>query len=151
MEVYNKFQVTVSDMLDQVHDLLGTTPGTDCNQLQIYLSNTTPDAAADNVKADLAEIATGNGYSGPINVPNQSGTASTGTVTVSGDEITITASGGPISTFQYVVIFNSGTTAKTDPLIAWWDNGSTVDLADGESFTWQPSGAASGGTLFTLS
>lgn len=151
MAVYNKFNVFVADLIDTVHDLLGTTPGTDCEQLQIYLSNATPDAAADAVKADLAEITNENGYSGPINVPNQAGEESTGTVTVSGDEIQITASGGSIGPFQYVVLFNSGTAAKTNPLVSWWDNGETVTLSDGESFTWQPSGQASGGTIFTLS
>lgn len=151
MASYNKFQVTIADFLGAVHDLLGTTPGTDCDQLQIYLSNGTPDASADEVKADLAEISTGNGYSGPVNVPSQSGTETGGTFTLSGDEVQFTASGGPISTFQHVVAFNEGTTVKTNPLISWWDNGSTVDLSDGESFTWQPSGQASGGTIFTAS
>lgn len=152
MATFQKFQVFAEeDLPGAVHDLFGSTPGTDCDQCDIYLSNTTPDAAADNVKADLAEIATGNGYSGPVAVPNQTGTSSTGTFTLAGDEITITASGGAISTFQYVVLFNDGTAVKTDPLIGWWDNGSTIDLADGESFTWQPSGQASGGTIFTLS
>lgn len=151
MATYNKFEVFIADVFGGVHDLLGTTPGTDSEQCDIYLSNTTPDAGADEVKTDLAEIATGNGYSGPVAIPSQSGSESTGTFTFSGDEITITASGGAISTFQYVVMFNDGTSVKTDPLIAWWDNGSTVDLADGESFTWQPSGQASGGTIFTAS
>lgn len=78
MAVFNKFNIFASDILDVVHDLLGTSPGTDCDQLAIYLSNATPDASLDAVKADLAEIATGNGYTGPINVPNQQGTASYG-------------------------------------------------------------------------
>lgn len=151
MAAYNGFNVFPADVLDKVHDLLGTTPGTDCEQLAIYLSNTAPDAAADTVKADLAEITQENGYTGPVAVPNQQGTESTGTVTVVGDEITITASGGSVGPFRYVVLFNQGTAAKTDPLIAWWDNGSEITLADGESFTWQPSGVASGGTIFTLS
>ena len=152
MATYNKFETFAdTDLPGAVHDLFGSTPGTDCDQCDIYLSNTAPSASADSVKTDLAEIATGNGYSGPQAVPNQTASASSGTFTLAGDEITITASGGAIATFQYVVLMNDGTTVKTDPLIAWWDNGSTIDLADGESFTWQPSGQASGGTIFTLS
>lgn len=152
MATYNKFQVFAEeDLPGGVHDLFGTTPGTDSEQCDIYLSNTAPDASADNVKADLAEITNENGYANPQPVPNQQGTSSAGTFTLAGDEITITASGGSIGPFQYVVLFNDGTTAKTDPLIAWWDNGSSITLSDGESFTWQPSGQASGGTLFTLS
>jgi len=151
MATFNKFEITVADFMGAVHDLLGTTPGTDSDVAAIYLSNTTPDAALDEVKADLAEIATGNGYTGPVPVPNQSGTETSGTFTLSGDEITITASGGPIAQFQHVVLFNDGTAAKTDPLLAWWSAASPIDLADGESFTWQPSGVASGGDIFTLS
>lgn len=151
MATYQKFEIAIADFFGAVHDVVGTTPGTDCDQLDIYLSNTAPDAAADEVKADLAEIATGNGYSGPVAVPNQQGTETGGTLTVIGDEVTITASGGAIATFQYVALFNDETAVKTDPLIAWWDNGSTIDLSDGESFTWQPSGSASGGTIFTAS
>lgn len=152
MAVYNKFEVFAEeDLPGGVHDLFGTTPGTDSEQCAIYLTDTAPDASLDNVKADLAEIATGNGYSGPVAVPNQTGSSSTGTFTLAGDEITITASGGSVGPFRYVVLFNDGTSVKTDPLIAWWDNGSSITLSDGESFTWQPSGVASGGTIFTLS
>ena len=149
MATYNKFNTFVSDVLQQIHDLIGT-GGTDCNQLSIYLSNTTPDAANDSVKADMAEITNENGYSGPVGLA-QSGSASTGTVTVTADSVTITASGGSIGPFQYVVLYNSGTAAASDPLIAWWDYGSSVTLNDGESFTVKFNGADTGGQIFTLS
>lgn len=149
MATYNKFQDFVGGLAGGDYDLIGTNPGTDMDSLKIYLSNSTPSASADVGKADLAEIATGSGYTGPVEPTNLQGAEASGTVTVSSDDVTITASGGSINTFRYVVFYND--TAANDDLIGWWDNGSTIDLGDGESFTWQPSGQASGGTIFTLS
>ena len=58
MATFNKFQTFVGDLGDKVHDLNATG-----DLLKVYLSNATPDAAADSVKVDLAEIGAGNGYS----------------------------------------------------------------------------------------
>ena len=129
MVAFNKFEVAVGNILTAVHDM--TAAG---NQLEIYLSNATPSASADSIKTDLAEIATGNGYTGPEDTQNDM-TETGGTATVTTVDVVITASGGSINTFRYVVWFDTTPTSPLDPLIGWWDNGSTVDLADGESFT----------------
>jgi len=98
----------------------------------IYLSNTTPDKAADEVKADLAEITTGFGYSGPIDTINTF-TLLGAIYTMFGESILITASGGSIATFRYIVLFNDETTVKVDPLLGYWDHGEAVDLASGDT------------------
>ena len=59
MASFNKFYQFVEDLSKKVHDLYN-------DQLEIYLSNATPSASADAVKADLAEISTGNGYTDPV-------------------------------------------------------------------------------------
>lgn len=129
MAAYNKFENFVSDLANKVHDLLGTD-----DTLEIYLSNAAPSASADNVKADLAEITNENGYAAPQDTANN-GTETTGTLTVAATDITITASGGTIGPFQYVVLQNTTPTSPLDPLIAWWDHGGAITLQDGESFT----------------
>lgn len=129
MVAFNKFQNAVENILSGVHDFRSAG-----NQIEVYLSNATPSASADAVKADLAEIGTGNGYTGPEDTANNM-TETGGTATVTGTDVVITASGGAINTFRYVVYFDTTPTSPLDPLIGWWDNGSTVDLADGESFT----------------
>ncbi len=129
MAAYNKFEQFVADLGNKVHDLLGTD-----DTLEIYLSNAAPSVSADAVKADVAEITNENGYAAPQDTANN-GTETTGTLTIAATDITITASGGTIGPFQYVVLMNTTPSSPLDPLIAWWDHGSAVTLQDGESFT----------------
>ena len=126
MASFNKFESFVGQAGIEGHQLNSDT-------LKVYLSNAAPSAASDNVKADLAEISAGNGYSaGGEDISNAYSEAS-GTGTLTGSDVTWTASGGSIGPFQYVVLYND--TADSDPLIGWWDYGSEVTLGDGESFT----------------
>ena len=53
------------------------------------------------------------------------------------------ASGGAVAPFRYVVVFNQ--TAPNDELVAFFDKGEEVTLADGETFT-----VNFGAALFTL-
>ena len=102
---------------------------------KVYLSNATPSTSADAVKADLAEISSGNGYTAGGNDIQNAITETTGTATVTGVDVVITASGGSIGPFRYVVLYNDTQTSPADPLVAWWDYGSALTLLDGESFT----------------
>lgn len=141
---YNKFNAFIGDVFGKVHDLLGTA-GSTADTLKILLSNTTP-VATNAVKGDLTEITQHNGYSAPVTCTNV-GTNTTGTLTVSGTAITITASGGTIGPFQYACMYNS--TAGTVPLVAWWDYGSALTLQDGDSLTLKFNSSATTGTIFT--
>ena len=126
MAVFNRFNIFSEDLAEKVHDLNADT-------LRVYLSNTAPDAAADAVKADLAEISTGNGYTGAVDVQNA--TSRSGLVTsVTGVDVVVTATGA-VGPFRYVVLYNDTPTSPADPLIAWWDYGSSITLNDGETLT----------------
>ena len=70
-------------MCEKVHNL-------SADQVEVYLSNAVPSASADAVKADLAEIATGNGYTGPQDTQN-TGAEAAGTYTLTGTKVVITA------------------------------------------------------------
>lgn len=130
MAAFNKFQQFVEDLANGVHDLIGTQ-----HTLKVYLSNATPDAAADLVKTDLAEIAGGNGYTAGGHDTQNDGTESGGIVTVTGVDIVITAAGGTVGPFRYAVLYNDTPTSPADPLIGWWDYGSALTLQDTETFT----------------
>ena len=127
MAAFTKFNAFVENLAEGKFNL-----GTDT--LKVYLSNSTPDAAADAVKADLAEISAGNGYTAGGNTASITSSAQTsGTYKlVLGDPATWTASGGSIGPFRYAVLYSD--TAASDELIGYWDYGSAITLADGESF-----------------
>lgn len=141
MAAFVKFENFVEDLGLGVHNL-------STHQLEIYLSNATPSVSLDAVKADLAEIATGNGYTGPADIQNTFAETG-GTATVTGTAVTITATGGAIAQFRYVVLQNTTPTSPLDPLIGYWDRGSALDLADGDSFTWKPNNSATTGSVLT--
>lgn len=127
MATFNKFQQFAEDLGLGVHNL-------NTGTLRVYLSNTAPNAATMAVKADLAEIAGGNGYTALgediVGVFSESG----GTGTLTGTDVVWTATGA-VGPFRYVVLYNDTPTSPADPLIGWWDYGSSISLANGETFT----------------
>jgi hypothetical protein len=146
LATYNKFNKFVEDLANKVHKLMTTS-----DAIKVYLSNTAPNASTHTVKSDLAEITLQNGYSAAPSV-TPTGTRSGGTVTLQGVSHTITASGGTVGPFQYVVLFNDTPASPLDPLIGWWDRGAALTLQNGESFSIKYNDAAVGvaGDILTL-
>jgi hypothetical protein len=128
MATFNKFNQFVEDLASGVHQFQAAG-----HTLKVYLSNATPSASLDAVKADLAEITNQNGYTAPVDIQNDM-TETGGTATVTAVDVVITASGA-VGPFQYAVIYNDTPTSPADPLIGWYDYGSAVTLANGETFT----------------
>jgi hypothetical protein len=126
MASFNKFNSFVEALAEKKHDLGADT-------LKVLLTNTAP-VATNSVKADLTEISGGNGYTAGGNTASVTSSAQTsGTYKlVLGDPATWTASGGSIGPFRYAVLYND--TAASKELIGWWDYGSSITLAAGESF-----------------
>ena len=130
MAAYNKFQDFVEQLCTAKHNF--TAAG---DVFKVYLSNTTPSASLDAVKADLAEITAQNGYpAGGSDIQNTL-SETTGTATVAATDVVWTASGGAFGPFQYVVSYNDTQTSPVDPLLSWWDYGSAISINDGETFT----------------
>lgn len=127
MATYNKFRQFTKDLIDGVHDL-------DAHTFKVLLTNTAP-VNTNAVKADLTEISAGNGYTAGGTATTMTTSTSTGTAKASGTDVVFTASGGSIGSFRYAVLYNDSPTSPADPLIAWWDYGSSILLADGETFT----------------
>lgn len=142
MAAYNKFQDFVEQLLTGGHNF--TAAG---HVFRIYLSNAAPSAALDAVKADLAEIAGGNGYTAGGEDTQNTLAEAAGTATVTGTKVVWTASGGQIAQFRYVVLYND--THASDALVAWWDYGSALDVLDGETFTVKFNNGDPTGTIFT--
>lgn len=142
MATYVKFQDFSEQLTKGVIDF-----GTDT--FKVALTNTAPNAATNTVFADITEIAAGNGYTAGGTATTVAVSETGGTTTVTGTQVVFTASGGSIATFRYVVFYDTTPTTPNKPLIAYWDYGSAVNLADGESFTVKFNNTTPG-TIFTL-
>lgn len=124
MAAYNKFNAFVADIANKVHNL-----GSDT--LKVMLTNTAP-VATNAVKADITEISAGNGYSaGGAAVTSVTSSQTSGTEKLIGTGPTFTATGA-VGPFRYAVLYNS--TAASGNLIGWWDYGSSITMANTETF-----------------
>lgn len=126
MATYTKFQPFVEALAEKTHNLGADT-------LKVALTNTAPNAT-DAQLSQITQIANGNGYTTGGSTTAQSSSAqSSGTYKLVLGDVVFTAS-GTMATFRYAVLYND--TAINDELIGYWDYGSAVSLADGETFTW---------------
>lgn len=130
MAAYNKINVFPENLAEKVHNLQSDT-------LKILLTNVAPVAGTTAVKADLTEIAAGNGYTaGGATITVSSSAQTSGTYKLVCADVVFQATGGSIGPFRYAVIYNDTPTSPADPVIAWWDYGSSITLLDNETFTW---------------
>lgn len=105
------------------------------HSIKALLTNTAP-VSTNSVKADLTEISAGNGYTAGGNAITISSSAQTsGTYKCVMADTTWTASGGSIGPFRYVVLYDDTPTSPADPLVCYWDYGSSITLSSGSSFT----------------
>lgn len=152
MATYIKYDIFASDLCGKVHDLLGTTPGTDCDSVRVALSNTAGDiAVTKTLLSTCTQIASGNGYTTgglPTTLGLNSGAAASGTFTLTGTKQMWTSSGAGMAQFQYVILYNQ--TVANGPLISAWNYGSPLTLAVGETFTVKFNNGDPTGTIFTL-
>jgi hypothetical protein len=141
MAAYNKFNDFSEQLANGVQNF-----ATDV--YKVALSNTAP-VATNTILSNITQISAGNGYTSGGSTTTITLAEVTGTTTVSGTQVVFTASGGSIGPFRYVVLYNDTTTSPSKPLVAWWDYGSSITLADGETFTVKFSNT-SPGAIFTL-
>jgi hypothetical protein len=134
MASYNKFNQFVEDVAEKVHNLGADT-------LKILLTNTAP-VATNSVKGDLTEITAQNGYSaGGTAATISSSAQSSGTYKLVLADVVFTASGGSFGPLRYATLYNDTPTSPADPLIGWWDYGSSITVLTGETFTWDADGS----------
>ena len=126
---FNKFEPFIENAFEGVHNFQSDT-------FKFMLTNVAP-VATNGVKADLTEIAAGNGYTAggaAVTVSASSQTGGTYTATLTGN-VVFTASGGNIASFRYAVLYNDTPASPLDPLVGFFDYGSSISPSAGETFT----------------
>ena len=135
MASFNKFQSFVEYLAEGVFDLENDT-------LKIMLTNTAPNAT-DDVFGDLTEISAGNGYTaGGTQATVSSSAQTSGTYKLVLADVVFTAASGSIGPFRYAVLYDDTPTSPADPLIGYWDYGSSITLNDTETFTFDADASA---------
>ena len=130
MATFNKFNSFVEALAEKVHNL-----GSD--SLVLFLTNSAP-VASNTQLTDITQITYTNCSSRALTVTSSA--QSSGTYKLVITDAVLTASGGSVGPFRYVGIYND--TATNDELIGWYDYGSSITLADTETFTVDFDGAA---------
>lgn len=128
MAVYVKYQDFADQLVRGVHDF-------DAHTFKVALTNTAPNVATHTSLSNITEISAGNGYTAGGTATTITPSETSGTAKITGTDVVFTAAGGTIGPFRYAVLYNDTATSPADALIAYWDYGSSVTLADTETFT----------------
>ena len=129
MVAYNKFNGFTQDVSDGVHNF--KTGGA---TYKVMLTNTAP-VATNHLYGDISatEVANGGGYTTGGIASAMSDSSASGTEKVLATNVVWTGSGGGMGPFRYAVVYLSSDANKE--LVCWFDNGSSVTLAAGDTFT----------------
>jgi hypothetical protein len=133
MAVFNKLNGFIEHLGTGVHDF-------SADQLVVALSNTAPGsestpptgATATCVLANVTEISYTNVSS--RNITTTSATQTSGTFRLVLADLVLSATGA-VGPFRYIYVYNDTPTSPADPLIGYFDYGSGLTLANGESLT----------------
>lgn len=127
MTLPTKFNSFSTDLTNGKHDF-------STHSFKIMLTNTAP-VVTNTAKANITEIAAGNGYTAGGAATTITKSNASGVETLIASTVVFTATGGALATFRYAVLYNDTQTVPAKPLICWWDYGSSIAPAIGQTFT----------------
>lgn len=134
MATFTKLNGFVEHLAEKIHDL-----GAD--QLVVALSNTAPasettpptGSTAACILANVTQIAYTN--LSTRNITTTSSAQTSGTYKLTLTDLVLTSTGGTTGPFRYVYLYNDTPTVPADPLIGYYDYGSSITLAASETLT----------------
>lgn len=132
MATFTKLNGFIEHVYEGVHNLGSGT-------LTVALSNTAPGSESTPptgstsacVLANVTQVSYTNCSSRVITTSSSAQTSGTYKLVLA--DLTLTASGGSVGPFRYVYIYNDTPTSPADPLIGYYDYGSSITLADTET------------------
>jgi len=122
---FSKFNSFVEAEAEKSHNL-----GSDTLTVAMTAAANAP-VASNTVLANLTQISYTNCSARTLTVTTSAQTS--GTYTLDANDLVLTASGGNVGPLRYVVLYNG--TATNDELVCWYDYGSDITLAAGETLT----------------
>ena len=124
MATYQKFNSFVEAVAEKAHNL-----GSDTLKIALCAAANAP-TASNTILANLTEISYTNLSARTLTTSSSSQTGGTYKLVLA--DLSLTAAGGSVSPFRYIIIYND--TASNKELIGFYDYGSDVILADGDQF-----------------
>lgn len=124
MATYQKFNSFVEAVAEKAHNL-----GSDTLKVALCAAANAP-VASNTILANLTEISYTNLSARTLTTSSSSQTSGTYKLVLA--DLSLSASGGSVAPFRYVVIYND--TATNKELIGFYDYGSEVTLAGGDQF-----------------
>lgn len=103
------------------------------DQLKVALTNTAPTASTINQYSDITSPLAATNLSGgtPFNITTTSFLQTSGVAKLILVDLTLTATGA-VGPFRYVILYDD--TATNDEVIGYYDYGSAVTMANGDTF-----------------
>lgn len=133
MATFTKYESGIEQFFNKISDGFGAT-----DTWKVAISTDAPVVATDTVVADITQIGGSNGYTtGGSNITFSS-SRSGGTITGTAVDVVWTASGGNLgasTTGRYFPHYDDTPTSPADPLLMYYDYGSTFTAADTETVT----------------
>lgn len=123
MASFVKFRPFVENLCEKAFNL-----GTDTLKIALTAAANAPTNTMSKL-ADLTEISYTNCSSRTLTVASSSQSAGTYSLVI--NDLTLTASGGTVGPYRYVIMYDD--TATNDELIGYWDRGSDHTISDGDS------------------
>lgn len=135
MATYNKHNQFIEDVMHGVHDFTDTTG----DDLVPYLHATVP-VDTDEILATLAARGAGivTTNIGTLSFPkaNRTSGQTGGAYLMLLEDLVLTATGA-VADFRYAGFYNDTPAGPVDPVIGWWDYGSTITgMTTDETFTY---------------
>ena len=134
MATFVKLDGFVEHLAEGVHNL-------GSNQLVVALSNTAPGSESSPPTASTANCILANvtqvSYTNlsTRNITTSTSAQTSGTYKLVLTDLVLTSTGGTTGPFRYVYIYNDTPTSPADPLIGYYDYGSSITLGAGETLT----------------
>ena len=128
MATFNKYNTFIDETSKGGHNLQTAA-------FKVALTNTAPTAATDtvwNTTVAPAPVAASGYTAGGNTLTTSSAATTTGTFKLVLADSVFTAAGSSIGPFRYAILYNSSATNKS---VGYYDYGSSITLADTETFT----------------